>query len=303
MKVDLKKISTENRNKNTMNIDMLDTLSVVTLLNKEDQTVPIAVSKAVAQIASLVDEVVKALSEGGRLIYMGAGTSGRIGILDAVECRPTYSVPDDIIMCLMAGGMQAMTKAVEGAEDSVELAKEDLIKIGVNKKDVIVGITASGRTPYALGGVEYAKTLGCKTGGITTCENSEIAKAVDYPIEAITGAEPVTGSTRMKSGTAQKLVCNMITTAAMIKMGKVYENLMIDMQPTNHKLEARAIRIVKDITGSDEKDIKVALDKFKSVKSTCFALMTGIDSIEEVDSFLNANKGHLRNAINAAIKG
>ena len=260
MPVNLKKIGTEQRNPNTMNIDSLETIEILQKINQEDQKVALAVEKSLPQIAALVDEIVEKFYEDGRLIYMGAGTSGRIGILDAVECRPTFGVPDEMVMCLMAGGESAFVRAMEGAEDSKEMAVEDLKNINLTSKDVVIGITASGRTPYAVGGVEYAKSVGCKTGCITTSPNSEIASIVDYPIEAITGAEPVTGSTRMKSGTAQKMICNLISTTSMIKMGKVYENLMIDVQPTNKKLVSRAQNIIYEVTGLPNDEAQKYID-------------------------------------------
>ncbi len=302
MNVDLKKIGTEQRNLNTMNIDSLPTIEIVKKINDEDKTVAYAVEKASGQIANMVDEIVKAFHKGGRLIYMGAGTSGRIGILDAVECPPTYSVSHEMVQCLMAGGMGAMTKAVEGAEDSKELAVEDLKNININQNDVVIGIAASGRTPYAVGGVEYAKKIGCVTGCITTSPNSEIASVVDFPIEAITGAEPVTGSTRMKSGTAQKMICNMLSTASMIKMGKVYENLMIDLNPTNLKLVKRAQNIVSQATGVSMEEAQTYIDKFGTVKKAIFAILANINDVQTVESYLNESKGHLRNALKEATK-
>lgn len=297
MQVNLRKIGTEQRNSNTRHIDSLSTLEILQVINNEDKTVAYAVEKAFPQISSLVDVIVEKFYEDGRLIYMGAGTSGRIGILDAVECRPTYGVPDDMVMCLMAGGESAFVKAVEGAEDSKEMAVSDLKKINLTSKDVVIGITASGRTPYAVGGVEYAKSIGCITGCITTSPNSEIAKIVDYPIEAITGAEPITGSTRMKSGTAQKMICNLISTTSMIKMGKVYENLMIDVQPTNQKLVSRAQNIIIEVTGISNEEAQKYIDKFGGVKKALFAILSGIDDIEKVNYYLDQTKGHIRNAL------
>jgi len=297
MQVNLRKIGTEQRNSNTRHIDSLSTLEILQVINNEDKTVAYAVEKALPQISSLVDVIVEKFYEDGRLIYMGAGTSGRIGILDAVELRPTYGVPDDMVMCLMAGGESAFVKAVEGAEDSKEMAVSDLKKINLTSKDVVIGITASGRTPYAVGGVEYAKSIGCITGCITTSPNSEIAKIVDYPIEAITGAEPITGSTRMKSGTAQKMICNLISTTSMIKMGKVYENLMIDVQPTNQKLVSRAQNIIMEVTGISNEEAQKYIDKFGGVKKALFAILSGIDDIEKVNYYLDQTKGHIRNAL------
>lgn len=303
MSVNLKKIGTEQRNKNTMNIDSLSTLNILETINLEDQTVALAVKESLGQIALLVDQIVEKFYVDGRLIYMGAGTSGRIGILDAVECRPTFGVPDEMVMCLMAGGESAFVKAIEGAEDSKEMAVEDLKKINITSKDVVIGITASGRTPYAVGGVEYAKEIGCITGCITTSPNSEIASLVDYPIEAITGAEPITGSTRMKSGTAQKMICNLISTTSMIKMGKVYENLMIDVQPTNKKLVSRAQNIITEATGVSNEEAQVYIDKFGGVKQALFAILSGINDKDEVNKYLAKSKGHIRNALKEVKKG
>jgi len=297
MSVDLKKITTEGRNSNTFDIDVLPTIDILKKINKEDQTVAFAVEKALPQIAILVDKVVETFHKNGRLIYMGAGTSGRIGIIDAVECRPTFSVSDEMVTCLMAGGEKALVKAVEGAEDSTEMAVMDLVNIKVNESDIVVGITASGRTPYAVAGVEYAKKVGATTGCITTSSNSEISRVSDYPIEAITGPEPITGSTRMKSGTAQKLICNLITTTSMIKMGKVYENLMIDVQPTNKKLVTRAQNIVMEITGVSRDQAQASIEKFGSVKKSIFSILTNIESVEQVNEYLTQANGHIRNAI------
>ena len=295
--VDLKKIGTENRNPNTMNIDKVSTREVLVLINNEDKTVPYAVEKEIEHIAALVDCIVEQFKKGGRLIYVGAGTSGRIGLIDAVECRPTYSCSDEMVQCLMAGGMKAMVKAVEGAEDSKEMAVEQLKEINLAKNDIVIGIAASGRTPYAIGAVEYAKSIGCKTGSISTSMNSEIGKVVDFPIEAVTGAEPITGSTRMKSGTAQKLICNMISTASMIKMGKVYGNLMIDVQPTNQKLVKRAQNILTQAVGISNEEAQVYIDKYHSVKKALFAILSGIENLEEIDAILDRNYGNIRDAL------
>ena len=297
--VDLNKIGTEQRNKNTMSIDRASTSEIVRLINEEDKTVAIAVEKALPQVTLAVDAIVRSFNNDGRLIYIGAGTSGRLGILDAVECRPTFSVSDDKVQGLLAGGLKAMTKAVEGAEDNRELAIKDLQEIGLNKNDIVIGIAASGRTPYTVSGVKYAKEFGCATGCVTTSPNSELASVVDYPIEAITGAEPITGSTRMKSGTAQKMICNMLSTAAMIKMGKVYENLMIDMQPTNEKLVKRAQRIISQAASVSNEVADVTLKKYKSVKKTILSLLTKIDDIEKIDKLLDDSKGNIHLALKA----
>ncbi|QVK18522.1 N-acetylmuramic acid 6-phosphate etherase [Mycoplasmatota bacterium] len=295
--VDIRKITTEKRNKNTMELDAQDTYNLVKLLNEEDKTVPFAVEKALPQIAKVVDLINEKFINGGRLVYMGAGTSGRIGILDASECPPTYGTDPSMVVALIAGGKKAMTVAIEGAEDNEQLAAEDLKQIGLNPKDIIIGIAASGRTPYVIGGIKYAKSIGVTTSCITTSENSILASLVDCPIEVITGAEPVTGSTRMKSGTAQKLVCNMLTTAAMIKMGKVYENLMIDVQPTNKKLISRANMIVSEVTGISEEEAFEYIKRYNSVKKAIFSILTGVTEEESIDYYLSIEHGHLRKAI------
>lgn len=295
--IDVRKIGTERRNKNTINIDIVPTAEILKLINNEDKTVPYAVEEALPQIAALVDVVVQVLNNNGRLIYIGAGTSGRIGVMDAVECPPTYSVSPETIQCVMAGGKDAFMKAAEGSEDSKELAYNDLKNINLNKNDIVVGITASGRTPYAVGGIEYAKEVGCLTGCITTSPNSEIAQMVDYPIEAITGAEPITGSTRMKSGTAQKLICNMISTASMIKLGKVYENLMVDVQATNEKLVKRAQNIVVEATGVSFEEAQKYINEYGTVKRAIFAILSGIKDKNMVTKILDDHKGHLRKAL------
>ena len=297
MAVDLKKIKTEERNTNTLNIDKLDVLDIVTLINNEDKLVAIAVEQAKDQIAKLIDKVIECFENDGRLIYMGAGTSGRVGIIDAVECRPTYGVNDEMVQCLMAGGINAFVKAVEGAEDNRELAITDLKNINFSKNDVLVGIAASGRTPYVVSGCEYAKSLGAVTGCIVTSPNSILESTVDFPIVAVTGPEVITGSTRMKSGTAQKMICNIISTTSMIKMGKVYQNLMIDVQPTNEKLVSRAIRILCDASGVTTEIAKEKIAKFRSVKKALFSILSGIDEIDEVNKLLDKHKGHIRKAL------
>jgi len=287
--VDIRNITTEQRNKNTMELDAQDTINLITLINKEDKTVAYSVEKALPQIAKVIDIICDSLIKGGRLIYMGAGTSGRIGILDASECPPTFGTDPSQIIALIAGGEKAMTTSIEGAEDSESLGLNDLKKIEINTNDILIGIAASGRTPYVIGGITYAKSLNIKTACITTSEESPLAALVDYPIEVITGAEPVTGSTRMKSGTAQKLVCNMLTTAAMIKMGKVYENLMIDVQPTNNKLISRANMIVSEVTGVSEMEALDYINRYQSVKKAIFSILTGVEKEEKIDYFGSLN--------------
>ena len=299
MEVNLKKITTETRNPNTMDIDQVSTSEILRKINNEDKTIPFAVEQAIPQITDLVNALVIAFQSGGRLIYMGAGTSGRLGVLDASECPPTYGVDKNMVVGLIAGGVDALITAVEGAEDSEELAKIDLEGIQLGSNDFVIGIAASGRTPYVLSGMRYAKQLGCKTGCITTSSKSILADIVDYPIEAITGPEPITGSTRMKSGTAQKLICNMITTASMIRLGKVYENLMVDLQATNQKLVVRMLSMVKEITGYGESDAKIALNRYQTVKGVILSYLTNIENEEEIQQLLFENDGNIRKAISS----
>lgn len=298
MSVDLKKISTESRNPNTLDIDVIPTIDILKKINNEDKTVAYAVEKALPSIAEVVDKVYNAFLNGGRLIYMGAGTSGRIGILDAVECPPTYGVDYNMVMCLMAGGEKAFIKAVEGAEDSFSQGKQDLINANLTKNDVVIGIAASGRTPYVIGGVHYANEIGAVTACITTSDNSILASIVKYPIVAVTGPEPITGSTRMKSGTAQKMICNMISTASMVKMGKVYENLMIDVKATNEKLVSRSLSIICTILECDIDEAKELLSKYQTVKKVIFASFTGEENLYVIDEYLSSEHGNIRKAIN-----
>ena len=258
--VELQKIATEQRNPNTMNIDTLSTLEMVKLINREDHRVADAVGEVTDKIAQAVDVIAEKLAAGGRLIYCGAGTSGRLGILDAVECPPTYSTDPETVQALMAGGYGAIFKAVEGAEDSKELGVQDMQNIHFCQKDVLVGIAASGRTPYVMGCMEYAKQLGAPTVSVTCCPGSELDRFADIGIAPAPGPEVVTGSTRMKSGTAQKMVLNMLSTGAMIKLGKVYGNLMVDVKPSNEKLIRRCVTIVCSAAECTEAEATQALE-------------------------------------------
>lgn len=297
MAVDLSKIKTEQRNEKSKNIDLLSTKEMLEIINGEDQKVALAVKEALGQIEKLVDKVVEVFENDGRLIYMGAGTSGRVGIVDAVECRPTFGVPHEMVQCLMAGGKNAFVQAVEGAEDSKTMAVDDLKNINLSDKDIVIGIAASGRTPYVIGGIEYAKEVGAATGCIVTSPNSPLAQLVEFEVEAITGEEVITGSTRLKSGTAQKMICNMISTASMIKIGHVYQNLMIDVLPTNEKLVARAINIIVELTGLEKDEAKKYYETYGNVKNALFASMSGIKEKEEVIKIMNENKQNLRKAL------
>ncbi|MBN3490758.1 N-acetylmuramic acid 6-phosphate etherase [Acholeplasma equirhinis] len=295
--VDIKSISTEQRNKSTKHMDVATTQEILKMINEEDKKVPEAIEAVLEDITKVVDAVTIALSKGGRLFYIGAGTSGRLGVLDASECVPTFGVPENMVIGIIAGGDKALRNAVEGAEDNKEAAIEDLKSYNLTKKDFVIGIAASGRTPYVVSGLEYAKSIGAKTGSITTSVNAPITKIADYPIAAITGPEPLTGSTRMKSGTAQKLILNMISTTAMVKLGKVYENLMIDIQMSNDKLVSRAISIVCEVTGVEEKTAVAYLERFKSVKHAVISILGKIDEVEMIDELLRQNNGNIKEAL------
>ena len=271
--INIKQITTESRNQNTMDIDKVSTMEILQKINAEDKKVPLAVERALPQIKLLVDRIVEAFENKGRLIYIGAGTSGRIGVLDASECPPTFGVDQNMVIGLIAGGKQALVKAVEQAEDSKVLAVDDLKEIHLSELDVVVGIAASGRTPYVIGGIEYAQSIGASCGCITTSRESILAKMVDFPIEVITGAEAITGSTRMKSGTAQKLVCNMLTTASMIKLGKVYQNLMVDLKATNEKLVARSIAIICETTDYNKEEATKLFYEYHDVKAVILSYL------------------------------
>ena len=295
--LDISKISTEKRNENTKNIDIASTKQTLQMINDEDKTVAFAVEKAIDQITVVVDIVSDIFRQGGRLIYIGAGTSGRLGVLDASECPPTFGVPNRMVTGIIAGGDKALRTPIEGVEDSKEQARKDLKKTKLTEHDIVIGIAASGRTPYVVGGIEYAKSIGAKTACITTSENSEIAKVADHPIEAITGAEPLTGSTRMKSGTAQKLILNMITTASMVKLGKVYENLMIDVAMSNNKLISRATNIVMEVTGCSQEVAEAYLTRYNSVKYAIFGIMSHIEDKNKIKEMLNEHHGNIRESL------
>ena len=261
-------LTTEQRNAASANIDKVSTLEMVEIINDEDKKVAMAVEKVLPQIANAVDLIADKISKGGRLFYIGAGTSGRLGVLDASECPPTFGVSNELVQGIIAGGSYALTNAVEGAEDDTNLAIENLREKNFTASDILVGIAASGRTPYVLSAIEYAKKIGASTVGVSCVENSALAKIVDIEITPVTGAEVITGSTRMKAGTATKMVLNMLTTGAMIKLGKVYGNLMVDVHATNEKLRDRAKRIVIAATGCDENTAVETLAKFNgSAKS------------------------------------
>ncbi|BFH11471.1 N-acetylmuramic acid 6-phosphate etherase [Paenibacillus dendritiformis] len=293
----LEHLTTEARNERTMNLDELSIEEFLRIMNEEDAKVAHAVREEIPQIAQAVAKIADSLRQNGRLIYMGAGTSGRIGLLDAVECPPTFGTLPEQVVGLIAGGEKAFIKAVEGAEDSRELGIEDLKNIHLTEKDTLVGIAASGRTPYVIAGLEYANQIGANTVAIACNKNSEVGKAAQIAIEIMNGPEVLTGSTRLKSGTSQKLVCNMLSTAAMIQVGKVYGNLMVDVQLTNEKLVERAKRIVMEATSCDyetaEKYLELADNK---PKAAIVMILTGL-TYEETLQKLEQARGFIRQAI------
>ena len=295
--IDLTKLTTEKRNPETMNLDQMTPLEIVETMNREDGKVIEAVKVVLPQVAKVIEWTTEALRTGGRIIYMGAGTSGRLGVLDAVECPPTFGVSPDVVVGLMAGGEKAFVKAVEGAEDSETLGTEDLKNIGLNEKDVVIGIAASGRTPYVIHALRYARSLGVKTAIIACNKDSEMSREADIAIEPVSGPEVLTGSTRLKAGTAQKLVLNMISTGSMVGTGKVYENLMVDVMQSNEKLKTRAENIVMEATGCEREKARAAIfDAKGSVKLAITSILLDTP-VEEAEKALAEAKGHIRKAI------
>ena len=288
---------TEEQNPNTYDIDRLSTLEIVQQINEEDQQVALAIQQVLPQIAKAVDAIVARVRDGGRMIYTGAGTSGRLGVLDAVECVPTFSTPPGLIIGLIAGGNKALTQAVEGAEDKQQAGADDLKAIGLTSKDVVVGIAASGKTPYVLGAVAYGRELGALTIGVSCNVPAPLLDAVEIPIGVMVGAEVITGSTRMKAGTAQKLILNMLSTAAMVKLGKVYGNLMVDLQVTNEKLAHRAVRIIQQVTDLDEAAAETLLHEAHNHVKTAIVMHYRAVDYETAKSILSENNGFLRQVI------
>ncbi|WP_102707529.1 N-acetylmuramic acid 6-phosphate etherase [Terribacillus saccharophilus] len=295
----LDKLTTEKRNESTMKLDQLTTKEVLQLMNKEDRTVPDAVEEALPRIEAAVEQVIATFRAGGRLIYTGAGTSGRLGILDAVECPPTFSTPDDMVQGLLAGGMSAFRKAKEGAEDNPELGARELEEIGLSAKDTVIGIAASGRTPYVIGALDYAAAVGAATVSIACNKEAAISKHAKISIEVETGPEILTGSTRLKAGTAQKLVLNMISTASMVGVGKVYKNLMVDVKPTNDKLQERAKRIIMEATGANYDAAEKVFDQADGQVKTAIVMLLLDVTKEEAEEKLRNAEGFVRSAIKA----
>ena len=293
----LSTLITEQRNPNSMHVDSLSALEIVQLMNEEDKQVPLAIEKCLPQIAQAVECIVAAFQQGGRLVYIGAGTSGRLGVLDASECPPTFGVSPEMVKGIIAGGERALRHPIEGAEDSKAQAVVDLQTIHFSSKDVLVGIAASGRTPYVIGALEYAKSLGSVTVSIASNPNSVMANIVDIAIDTVVGPEVLTGSSRLKSGTAQKLVLNMLTTASMILMGKCYQNLMVDVQASNEKLKARAIRIVMQATDCDKTLAEETLKQAdQNAKLAIMMILSGLDRAQ-AEALLEKHQGKLQLAL------
>ena len=297
MSLNLKNMSTETRNQNTMNLDIMTPLEVVTVMNQEDAKVPAAITPALPNIAQCVTWAIESIENGGRIIYMGAGTSGRLGVLDAVECPPTFGVAPEVVVGLIAGGEEAFVKAVEGAEDSRELGRQDLVDINLEARDIVIGIAASGRTPYVLDGLAYAQEVGCHTVGISCNPGSAVGAAAELAIEVVPGPECLTGSTRLKSGTCQKLILNMISTATMVGCGKAYQNLMVDVMQTNEKLVVRAQNIVMEATGCDRETAAEKIGIAGGNAKTAITMILADCGLEEAKERLAKAKGHVREAI------
>lgn len=300
MTIDLKSLTTETRNSKTMNLDQMSTRQFLEVMNEEDQGVAIAVREQLGEIEKAVQATIASFNAGGRIIYLGAGTSGRLGVLDAVECPPTYGTAPEEVVGLIAGGEAAFVKAVEGAEDSEELAVADLKSIHLTANDTVVGIAASGRTPYVIGGLVYANELGAKTVAVSCNKNAKISQyAMDAKIEVEVGPEVVTGSTRLKAGTAQKLVLNMISTATMVGIGKVFNNLMVDVQLTNLKLVERAKKIVMDATDCDYATAEATLAQAENKPKVAIVMILAAVNAEQAHALLAQTNGFVAKAIQA----
>ncbi|MCI6736092.1 N-acetylmuramic acid 6-phosphate etherase [Aerococcus viridans] len=297
MSVEINQLTTEKRHPNTMHLDQMSVGQVLEEMNKEDRKVPEVIAEALGQIEAAVETIIQSFNAGGRLIYFGAGTSGRLGVLDAAECVPTFGVSPDLVVGLIAGGDKAMVEAVEGAEDSLTLAEEDFKKLKLNANDTVVGIAASGRTPYVIGGLQYAQSIGAKTVSIACNQQAKISGFAQIPIEVDCGPEVLTGSTRLKAGTAQKLILNMLSTVSMIGIGKVYQNLMVDVQATNEKLEERSKRIIMAAT---ECSYEEAASYFEAanhkVKVAIVMILTNLDATE-ASRKINAANGFVNQVL------
>lgn len=300
--MDLSILTTEQINDKTKIIDQLSTDEIVRLINEEDKTVALAVEKILPEISDSIDSVYHALKNGGKLFYVGAGTSGRLGVLDAAECPPTFRTPPELVQALIAGGKGAMFLAVEGAEDDTNQGANDLKEIGFCSKDVVVGIAASGRTPYVVGALEYAKQLGATTIALSCNKNAGISRVADHKIEVIVGPEILTGSTRLKAATAHKMILNMITTTTMIKLGKVYQNLMVDLNASNNKLIVRARNIVMEITKVSYEKAEEILNITNWEVKPAIVMIEADVSFEAAKKYIEEAEGSVRNAIELGIR-
>lgn len=293
----LSQLETETRNSRTAELDILATADLLNVLHQENHAVPVAVDPILPALAEFVDKVAARLQNGGRVIYVGAGTSGRLGVLDASECPPTFGVSPDMVQGVIAGGHKALVSSIEGAEDNYEQGKIDLAERTVSERDTVIGIAASGRTPYVIGALDLARTRGCLTAGIANVSNSALAQHVDHLFEAVTGSEPLTGSTRLKAGTAQKLILNLISTAVMVRIGKVYQNLMVDVKATNEKLKHRAVKIVQEATSASKEICEHALENSDwHCKTAIVSILLNV-SAKQATEALEQSKGHLRPAL------
>lgn len=290
-------LTTERRNERSKRIHQAETIDMLKIMNDEDKTVAEAVQQVLPDVKTAVDYAVGSLKKGGRIIYIGAGTSGRLGVLDAAECPPTFSISPESVIGIMAGGEKALHQAVEGAEDHEAFGRRDLEAVNLSNNDTVIGIAASGRTPYVLGALKYAKETGAKTVSLTCNENSAISQAADHSIEVVVGPEVIAGSTRMKAATAHKMILNMISTAAMIKMGKVYENLMVDVKVSNDKLKERAIRIIQTVTGVPKETAAQALEKSNNQVKTAIIMLKTNEDAASAEKLLQKSEGDIEKAL------
>ncbi len=298
--MELRELTTETRNSDTWNLDEMTPFEIAQIMNRNDAGVPEAITPHLEQIARIISAVEQAFLNGGRLIYIGAGTSGRLGVLDASECPPTFGVSEDQVIGLIAGGDIALRSPVEGAEDNMDLGKEDLEKLHITDKDVVIGLAASGRTPYVVGGLRYARNVGCVTAAVVCNSGSRIAKEADIPVEIEVGPEILTGSTRLKAGTAQKLVLNMISTGAMVRTGKAYQNLMVNVVQSNQKLCTRAENIVMDATGVDRTTARKVIDQAEGSVKLAVVMVLVDCGVGEAKDLLEQSAGHVREAVRIA---
>jgi len=297
MAENLELLTTESRNEQSMQIDTANPIDILRIMNEQDQLVALAVKEVLPDIETAVQFVFESFKNGGRLIYLGAGTSGRLGVLDAVECPPTFSTNPEMVQGIIAGGESAFLKAVEGAEDQPDLGVSDLKELGLTKYDTVIGIAASGRTPYVIGALRYARSIGAKTVALSCNKNAAISQEADQSIEVIVGPEVLTGSTRLKAGTAHKMILNMISTSSMILLGKAYENLMVDVHVSNQKLKERAIGIIRKITGVSYQQALETLEASDLQVKTAIVMIQTNTNKQEAEQLLAEANGYVKKAI------